>query len=430
MNPMDLRRGIEKASNAVMENLKKYAKPISSNEEIQQIAKVSGNGDVEIGKNISYAFEKVGKEGVISVEEAKGLDTEVEVVEGMQFDRGYLSPYFVTNPEKMICEFENPLILLYDQKISNLTGLVPVLEQVAQNGRSLLIIADDIEGDALATLVLNKLRAGLKVVGVKAPGFGDRKKEMLKDIAVLTKATLISEDLGMKLENITGDMLGSCKRITVSKDYTTIIDGAGDKKDINDRAKIIKKEMENSASEYDKEKLQERLARLIGGVAVIKVGGASEVEVKEKKDRVDDALNATRAALEEGIVAGGGVALLRCADVLKDVKYENDVEKAGGEIVRKILSAPIKQIAENAGINGEVVVAKVLDSKDMNFGYDAQKDTYYDMVANGIIDPVKVVRIALADAVSVSSILITTESVIVDEPEEAKPMAQSPMGMM
>ncbi len=431
MNPMDLKRGIEKATLKVVENLKKIAKPISSNDEIKQIATVSANGDSEIGEKISYAFEKVGKDGVISVEEAKGMETEVDVVEGMQFDRGYLSPYFVTNPEKMICEFENPLILLYDQKISNLTPLVPVLEQVAQSGRALLIVADDVEGDALATLVLNKLRAGLKVVAVKAPGFGDRKKEMLKDITVLTQATLVSEDLGMKLENLTGEMLGTCKKISVSKDYTTIIDGAGEKKDIDNRIALIRKEMDSSSSEYDKEKLQERLARLVGGVAVIKVGGLTEVEVKEKKDRVDDALSATRAAIAEGIVAGGGVALLRSVEVLETIKTDNEVQKAGVDILKKVLTAPIKQISENAGINGEVVVSKVLENKDVNFGYDAQKDEYYNMVDNGIIDPVKVVRIALQDAVSVSGVLITTECVIVDEPEEKTPGgAMPPMGMM
>ncbi|MHA1541100.1 MAG: chaperonin GroEL [Alphaproteobacteria bacterium] len=434
MNPMDLKRGIEKAVSVVIEDLKTRSQKVSNNTEIAQVGTISANGDKTIGENIAHAMEKVGKEGVITVEEAKGLDTIVEVVEGMQFDRGYLSPYFVTNPEKMTCEFENPIILLHEAKLSNLQPLVPALEAVAKSGRPLLIIAEDIEGEALATLVVNKLRGGLKVCAVKSPGFGDRRKSMMSDIGVLTGGQVISEDLGMKLENITLEMMGTCKKITIDKENTIIVDGAGEKSTIDARCDQIRNEMSNSTSDYDKEKLAERLARLSGGVAVIKVGGATEVEVKEKKDRVDDALSATRAAVEEGIIAGGGVALLRSIPSLDKVKTENDDEKAGVEIVRRALDTPLKQIAKNAGVDGAVVVSKVLENSDANFGYDAQKEVYTDMVKAGIIDPTKVVRSALQDASSVSAVLITTEAVIVDEPEKEKPMmgggGMPPMGGM
>ncbi len=432
MNPMDLKRGIEKAVSVVIEDLKTRSQKVSNNTEIAQVGTISANGDKTIGENIAHAMEKVGKEGVITVEEAKGLDTTVEVVEGMQFDRGYLSPYFVTNPEKMTCEFENPIILLHEAKLSNLQPLVPALEAVAKSGRPLLIIAEDIEGEALATLVVNKLRGGLKVCAVKSPGFGDRRKAMMSDIGVLTGGQVISEDLGMKLENITLEMMGTCKKITIDKENTIIVDGAGEKSTIDARCNQIRNEMENSSSDYDKEKLAERLARLSGGVAVIKVGGATEVEVKEKKDRVDDALSATRAAVEEGIIAGGGVALLRSISSLDKVQTENDDEKAGVEIIRRALDTPLKQIAKNAGVDGAVVVSKVLEKSDSNFGYDAQKEVYTDMVKAGIIDPTKVVRTALQDASSVSAVLITTEAVIVDEPEENKPMGggMPPMGGM
>ncbi len=434
MNPMDLKRGIEKAVSVVIEDLKTRSQKVSNNTEIAQVGTISANGDKTIGENIAHAMEKVGKEGVITVEEAKGLDTTVEVVEGMQFDRGYLSPYFVTNPEKMTCEFENPIILLHEAKLSNLQPLVPALEAVAKSGRPLLIIAEDIEGEALATLVVNKLRGGLKVCAVKSPGFGDRRKAMMSDIGVLTGGQVISEDLGMKLENITLEMMGTCKKITIDKENTIIVDGAGEKSTIDARCNQIRNEMENSTSDYDKEKLAERLARLSGGVAVIKVGGATEVEVKEKKDRVDDALSATRAAVEEGIIAGGGVALLRSISSLDKVQSENDDEKAGVEIIRRALDAPLKQIAKNAGVDGAVVVSKVLEKSDANFGYDAQKEIYTDMVKAGIIDPTKVVRTALQDASSVSAVLITTEAVIVDEPEKEKPMmgggGMPPMGGM
>jgi chaperonin GroEL len=418
MNPMDLQRGIKAAVEAVVEDIKKRSVDVSSNKEIAQIATISANGDTEIGEKIALAMDKVGKEGVITVEEAKGLETEVEVVEGMQFDRGYLSPYFVTKPEKMTCEFEKPLILLHEKKLSNLQAMVPLLESVAQSGRPLLIIAEDVEGDALAALVLNKLRGGLKVCAVKAPGFGDRRKAMLEDIAVLTGSQVVSEDLGMKLENVGMDVLGSAKKVAVDKENTTIIDGEGEKQNIQARCDQIKKEKDISESEYDKEKLQERLARLSGGVAVIKVGGATEVEVKEKKDRVDDALHATRAAVEEGIIAGGGIALLRSLPVLDNIKVANQDQEAGVKLVKRALEAPIRQIAENAGKDGAVIVSKVLENKDKNYGYDARNDEYADMVKQGIIDPTKVVRVALQDASSVSGLLITTEALIAEEPDK------------
>ena len=421
MNSMDIKRGIDKAVEAVVEDLKKRSKKVSKDEEIAQVATISANGDLDIGQKIADAMKKVGKEGVITVEEAKGMETEVDIVEGMQFDRGYLSPYFVTNADKMACEYDNPLILLNEGKVSNLQPLLPVLESVAQSGRPLLVVAEDVDGEALATLVLNRLRGGLKIVAVKAPGFGDRRKEILHDIAVLTNATVISEDLGMKLENVGLDHLGTAKRILVEKENTTIIDGAGEKKKIEARCAEIRAGIEASTSDYDREKLQERLARLAGGVAVIKVGGSSEIEVKEKKDRVDDALAATRAAVEEGIVAGGGIALLRAIPALSDKLAENDDQRAGLNIVRKALETPMRQIAENAGVDGAMVLSKVLEAKDANFGYDAQTGEYADMVKKGIIDPTKVVRVALQDAASVSGLLLTTECMITEEPEAPKP---------
>ncbi|MDR1009347.1 MAG: chaperonin GroEL [Rickettsiales bacterium] len=421
MNPMDIKRGIDKAVESVVENIKKNSKKVSKDEEIAQVATISANGDTDIGAKIADAMKKVGKEGVITVEEAKGFDTEVDVVEGMQFDRGYLSPYFVTNAEKMAAEYDNPLILINEGKVSNLQPLLPILEAVAQSGKPLLVIAEDVDGEALATLVLNRLRGGLKIVAVKAPGFGDRRKEILGDIAALTKATVVSEDLGMKLENVDTSYLGTAKRIVVEKENTTIIDGAGDKKDIEKRVQEIKIAIDKTASDYDREKLQERLARLSGGVAVIKVGGGSEIEVKEKKDRVDDALAATRAAVEEGIVPGGGITLLRSASALEGVKTLNNDEKAGVAIVRRALEAPIRQIANNAGTDGAVIVGKVLEKKDFAYGYDAQKGEYTDMIGAGIIDPTKVVRVALQDAASVSGLLLTTEAMVAEEPEEPKP---------
>ena len=418
MNPMDLKRGIDKAVDAVVADLATRAKKVSKDEEIAQIATISANGDAEIGEKIANAMEKVGKEGVITVEEAKGMETEVEIVEGMQFDRGYLSPYFITNAEKMNCEYENPAILLTEGKISNLQPILPILENIAQSARPLLIIAEDVEGEALATLVVNRLRAGLKIVAVKAPGFGDRRKEMLKDIAILTGATVVSEDLGMKLENVTLDYLGTAKKIVVDKENTTIVDGVGSKEAIEGRCNEIRTAIENSTSEYDKEKLQERLARLAGGVAVIKIGGSSEIEVKEKKDRVDDALAATRAAVEEGIVAGGGITLLRSEQVLENIKTDNEDQKAGINIIKKALSAPIRQICENAGVDGAVVVGKIKDNDNQNFGYNAQTGEFVDMLKEGIIDPAKVVRCALQDAASVSGLLLTTETMIAEAPEK------------
>lgn len=418
MNPMDLKRGIDMAVEAVVEDVKSRSKDIKTSEEIAQVGTISANGDRSIGEYLARAMEKVGNEGVITVEDAKGLETELDVVEGMQFDRGYLSPYFITNAEKMICEYENPYILLYDQKISNLQPLIPVLEAVVQSGRPLLIVAEDIEGEALATLVVNRLRGGLKVCAVKAPGFGDRRKAMLQDIAILTGGQVISEELGMKLENITLEYLGSAKRIEVSKEETTVIDGMGNKEAIQDRTAEIRKQIEDTTSDYDREKLQERLAKLSGGVAVLRVGGASEVEVKEKKDRIDDALNATRAAVKEGVVAGGGVALLYSIKALDKLTPANADQKVGIDIIRKAIQAPIRQIAENAGVDGAVVAGKLLEQSDSNYGYNAQNDEYTDMVKAGIIDPTKVVRTALQDAASVGSLLITTEAMVTEAPQK------------
>ena len=418
MNPMDLKRGIDTAIEKVIEEIKKNSKKDKTNEEIAQVGTISSNGEKEIGDMISQAMQKVGNEGVITVEEAKGLQTELDVVEGMQFDRGFLSPYFITNSDKMTAELENPLILLCEKKLSNLQTLVPLLESVVQAGRPLLIIAEEVEGEALATLVVNKLRGGLKVVAVKAPGFGDRRKSMLEDIAILTGGTVISEDLGIKLENVKIQDLGSCKKIKVDKDNTTIVDGSGKKGDIEARCGSIRKQIEESTSDYDKEKLQERLAKLAGGVAVIKVGGATEVEVKERKDRVDDALNATRAAVEEGVVTGGGCALLYAASVLDGVKVKGDDQKAGVEIIKKALQAPIRQITSNAGVDGSVIVGKLLEGKKGSNGYDAQSEEYCDMIQKGIIDPTKVVRTALQDAASIASLLITTEAMIADKPDD------------
>lgn len=426
MNPMDLKRGIDKSVVAAVEALKKLAKPVATNQEIEQVAYISANGDSDVAKKLAEAMEKVGKEGVITVEEAKSLETELEVVEGMQFDRGYLSPYFVTNPEKMLVELDSPYILLCEKKLSNLQSILPVLEAVVQSGRPLLIIAEDIEGEALATLVVNKLRGGLKVAAVKAPGFGDRRKAMLEDMAILTKGQVISEDLGIKLENVTLDMLGTAKKVRITKDDTTIIDGAGNEKDIEGRVAQIKAQIEETSSDYDREKLQERLAKLAGGVAVIRVGGASEVEVKERKDRVDDAMHATRAAVEEGIVPGGGTALLHASRALESLKGDNADQQAGIDMIRRALQAPIRQIVENAGKEGSIIVGKLMESKETNFGYDAQNDEYTDLVKAGIIDPVKVVRVALQNASSVAGIMITTEAMITDAPKDEK---ASPAGM-
>ena len=418
MNPMDLKRGIDMAVEAVVADIKSRSVAIKTSEEIAQVGTISANGDRSIGEYLARAMEKVGNEGVITVEDAKGLETELDVVEGMQFDRGYLSPYFITNAEKMVCEYENPFVLLYDQKVSNLQPLIPVLESIVQSGRALVIIAEDIEGEALATLVVNRIRGGLKVCAVKAPGFGDRRKARLEDIAILTGGQVISEELGMKLENVTLDMLGSAKRVEITKDETTIIDGDGEKDLIEARAAQIRKQIEETSSDYDREKLQERLAKLSGGVAVLRVGGASEVEVKEKKDRIDDALNATRAAVKEGVVAGGGVALLYSAKVLDSLKPENQDQKVGIDIIRKATQAPIRQIAENAGVDGAVVAGKLLESTDTNFGYNAQSGEYTDMVKAGIIDPTKVVRTALQDAASVGGLLITTEAMVTEAPQK------------
>ena len=413
-----LKRGIDKAVAKVVERLDKITKKISTKEEIASVGTVSANNDKEIGNILAEAMEKVGKEGVITVEEAKGMDTYLDTVEGMQFDRGYLSPYFVTNAEKMQVVMDNPFILIYDKKISNLKDLIPLLEGVAQQGRPLLIIAEDVEGEALATLVVNKLRGVLNIAAVKAPGFGDRRKAMLEDIAILTGGQFISEEIGNKLENTTVQMLGTAKRVTIDKDNTTIVDGAGSKDAIAARTKQIKAQIEETTSDYDKEKLQERLAKLAGGVAVINVGAATEVEMKEKKDRVDDALHATRAAVEEGIVAGGGTVLLRCKEVLKEIKCENDEEKAGVKIIESALEAPIRQISANAGIDGSIVINNILGNKNENYGYDAAKDEYKDMIANGIIDPTKVTKSALTNAASIASTLLTTEAVIVDAPKK------------
>jgi chaperonin GroEL len=430
LNPMDLKRGIDLAVQAVVADVKKRSRKVATNGEIAQVGTISANGETEIGEMIARAMEKVGNEGVITVEEAKGLDTELEVVEGMQFDRGYTSPYFITNSDKMTVELENPHILIHEKKLSGLQPLLPVLEAVVQSGRPLLIIAEDVEGEALATLVVNKLRGGLKVAAVKAPGFGDRRKAMLEDIAILTAGQVISEDLGIKLETVSLAMLGTAKRVTITKEDTTIVDGAGKKKDIEGRIKQIKAQIEETTSDYDREKLQERLAKLAGGVAVIKVGGGSEVEVKERKDRVDDALHATRAAVEEGIVAGGGVALLHSIKALNDLKPANEDQKAGIEIIRRALQAPLRQIAENAGADGAVVAGKVLESKDVNFGFDAQKGEYVDMIKAGIIDPTKVVRHALQDAASVAGLVITTEALIAEKPEKKSAPQGGPGGGM
>jgi chaperonin GroEL len=418
MNPMDLKRGVDKAVAKVVEEIKRSAKKVTTNAEIAQVGTISANGDVEVGEMIARAMDKVGNEGVITVEEAKTAETELDVVEGMQFDRGYLSPYFITNAEKMEADLEEPLILLFEKKLSSLQPLLPVLEAVVQSGRPLLIIAEDVEGEALATLVVNKLRGGLRVAAVKAPGFGDRRKAMLEDLAILTGGQLISEDLGIKLENVALDMLGKAKKVTITKDATTIVDGSGDKTAIEGRISQIKKQIEDTTSDYDKEKLQERLAKLAGGVAVVRVGGSTEVEVKEKKDRVDDALNATRAAVEEGIVPGGGVALLKASKVLDGFKGDNDDQEAGVAIVRRALQAPIRQIAENAGVEGSIVVGKVLENPSATFGFNAQTEEYVDLVQAGVIDPAKVVRTALQDAASVAGLLITTEAAIVEAPKK------------
>jgi chaperonin GroEL len=419
MNPMDLKRGIDLAVGTVVDDVVKRSKAVRSDEEIAQVGTISANGDREIGDIIAKAMERVGKEGVITVEEAKGMDTELEVVEGMQFDRGYLSPYFITNAEKMVVELEAPYILLHEAKLSNLQALLPVLEKVVQSSRPLMIIAEDVEGEALATLVVNKLRGGLKVAAVKAPGFGDRRKAMLQDIAVLTGGQVISEDLGIKLENVSMDMLGSAKTVVINKDDTVIIDGVGKKKEIQARCTQIRQQAEETSSDYDREKLQERLAKLAGGVAVIKVGGATEVEVKERKDRVDDALHSTRAAVEEGIVPGGGTALLYAVRALKKTAGENDDQSKGVDIVRRSLQSPLRQIVENAGFDGAVVAGKLAEQTDTKRGFDAQGEKYVDMVKAGIIDPTKVVRTALQDAASVAGLLITTEAMVADVPEKA-----------
>ena len=418
MNPMDLRRGVDAAVNAVVADIAKRSKKISNNAEVAQVGTISANGDTEVGDMIARAMDTVGNAGVITVEEAKSLDTELNVVEGMQFDRGYLSPYFVTNAEKMKADLEDPYILIHESKLSGLQAMLPLLEAVVQSTKPLLIIAEDVEGEALATLVVNRLRGGLKVAAVKAPGFGDRRKAMLADIAVLTGGQVISEDLGIKLENVTLDMLGTAKRVDIDKDNTTIVDGAGKTADINARCEQIRAQVEETTSDYDREKLQERLAKLAGGVAVIHVGGATEVEVKERKDRVEDAMNATRAAVEEGVVPGGGVALLRSIKALDKVNLDNDDQRVGVNIVRKALQSPARQIAENAGEDGAVIAGKILENKAQNYGFDAQNEKYCDMVKNGIIDPAKVVRAALQDAASVAGLLITTEAMIADVPEK------------
>jgi chaperonin GroEL len=421
MNPMDLKRGIDLATTEAVKDLEKRSQPIKASDEVAQVGTISSNGATEIGKMIAEAMQKVGNEGVITVEEAKSLETELEVVEGMQFDRGYLSSYFVTNAEKMIADLEDPYILLHEKKLSNLQAMLPILEAVVQSSRPLLIIAEDIEGEALATLVVNKLRGGLKVAAVKAPGFGDRRKAMLEDIAILTSGQVISEDLGIKLENVTLEMLGSAKRISITKENTTIIDGGGEKDQITARIGQIKAQIEETTSDYDKEKLQERLAKLAGGVAVIRVGGATEIEVKEKKDRVDDALNATRAAVEEGIVPGGGVALLRAKGAVSKIASDNSDVQAGINIVLRALESPVRQIADNAGVEGSIVVGKILENKVETFGFDAQTEAYVDMIKAGIIDPTKVVRTALQDASSVAGLLVTTEAMVAEIPKTDAP---------
>ncbi len=423
LNPMDLKRGIDLAVEAVVEDIKKRSKKVSTNDEIEQVGTISANGEKDIGKKIAEAMKKVGNEGVITVEESKSLETELDVVEGMQFDRGYISPYFVTNADKMIAELDDPYILLFEKKLSGLQAMLPVLEAVVQSGKPLLIVAEDVEGEALATLVVNRLRGGLKVAAVKAPGFGDRRKAMLEDIAILTNGQLISEDLGIKLENVTLDMLGKAKRVRIEKENTTIIDGSGKKADITARVNQIRQQIEETTSDYDKEKLQERLAKLAGGVAVIRVGGATEVEVKERKDRVDDAMHATRAAVEEGIVAGGGSALLYATKALAKLKHANDDQKTGIDIVRRALQIPARIIAENAGTDGSIVIGKLMDKDNANWGYDAQTGEFVDMLKAGIIDPTKVVRLALQDAASVAGLLVTTEAMVAEKPEKkAAPM--------
>jgi chaperonin GroEL len=428
MNPMDIKRGIDIAVEAVIENLKSQSRDVSTNEEIAQVGTISANGEKEIGEMLAQAVQKVGKEGVITIEEAKSLNTELDVVEGMQFDRGYISPYFVTNSEKMVAELENPYILIHEKKLSALQAMLPVLEAVVQSGRPLLIIAEDVEGEALATLVVNRIRGGLKVAAVKAPGFGDRRKAMLEDIAILTGGQVISEDVGIKLENVTLEMLGTARKVNITKDDTLIVDGVGNKSDIDARCNQIRAQIEETTSDYDREKLQERLAKLSGGVAVIRVGGATEIEVKERKDRVEDAMHATRAAISEGIVPGGGVALVRAREALGKLKAINPDQEAGIKIIFHALAAPCRQIAENAGDDGSVVLGKISENNDRNFGYDAQTGTYCDMVKAGIIDPTKVVRTALQDAASVASLLITTEAMVAEKPEP-KPAAAAAGGM-
>ncbi|WP_370245087.1 chaperonin GroEL [Salipiger sp.] len=430
MNPMDLKRGIDLATAKVVEAIKAAARPVNDSGEVAQVGPISANGEAEIGRQIADAMQKVGNEGVITVEENKGLETETDVVEGMQFDRGYLSPYFVTNADKMIAELDDCMILLHEKKLSSLQPLVPLLEQVIQSQKPLLIIAEDVEGEALATLVVNKLRGGLKIAAVKAPGFGDRRKAMLQDIAILTGGQVISEDLGMKLESVTMDMLGTAKTVTITKDETTIVDGHGEKAEIEARVSQIRTQIEETSSDYDREKLQERVAKLAGGVAVIRVGGMTEVEVKERKDRVDDALNATRAAVQEGIVVGGGVALVQGAKALDGLEGANSDQNAGVTIVRKALEAPLRQIAQNAGVDGSVVAGKIRESEDLKFGYNAQTDEYGDMFKFGVIDPAKVVRTALEDAASIAGLLITTEAMVADKPQKDAPAAMPDMGGM
>jgi chaperonin GroEL len=417
MNPMDLKRGIDLATTKVVEAIKAASREVKDSDEIAQVGTISANGEADIGRQIADAMQKVGNEGVITVEENKGLETETDVVEGMQFDRGYLSPYFVTNPDKMTAELEDCMILLHEKKLSSLQSMVPLLESVIQSQKPLLIIAEDVEGEALATLVVNKLRGGLKIAAVKAPGFGDRRKAMLQDIAILTGGQVISEDLGMKLENVTIDMLGTAKKIQVTKDETTVIDGQGAKVEIEARVSQIRQQIEETTSDYDREKLQERVAKLAGGVAVIRVGGMTEVEVKERKDRVDDALNSTRAAVQEGVVVGGGVALVQAGKVLEDLNGANADQDAGIKIVRKALEAPLRQIAENAGVDGAVVAGKVRESNDTSFGFNAQTETYGDLFSDGVLDPAKVVRTALEDAASIAGLMVTTEAMIADKPE-------------
>jgi chaperonin GroEL len=430
MNPMDLRRGIDKAVTALVEELKARSRKITTQAETAQVGTISANGEADIGRMISEAMQKVGNEGVITVEEAKGIQTELDVVEGMQFDRGYVSPYFITNAEKMVADLDNPYILIHEKKLSGLQPMLPLLETVVQSGRPLLIIAEDVEGEALATLVVNKLRGGLKIAAVKAPGFGDRRKAMLEDIAVLTGGQVISEDLGIKLENVTLNMLGRAKKVLIEKENTTIVEGAGEKADITGRCNQIRAQIEETTSDYDREKLQERLAKLAGGVAVIRVGGSTETEVKERKDRVDDALHATRAAVEEGIVPGGGVALARASLILAKLTYANDDQRVGIEIVRRAVQTPLRQIAENAGEDGAVVSGKVLENSDYNYGFDAQSGEFKDLVQAGIIDPTKVVRVALQDAASVAGLLVTTEAMIAEKPEKkSPPMPQGGGGM-